>query len=136
MKVIIGAISVLLISGLPASANSFKAMNRLDVNPLTATEFEVIQRPRTRPKKIWCAASDYTQNALGLPSKTEIFIKTPSGSSVTEPGKKGVGFTVDPNQVSPVKSSSVSIKTAGVSMSASHAATFCRDDRFPKGSNR
>ena len=43
MKAIISAISALLISGFPASAESFKSMNRLDVNPLTATEFEVVQ---------------------------------------------------------------------------------------------
>ena len=136
VKVVISAVSAILISGLPASANSFKAMNRLVVNPLTVTEFEVVQRPGSSPKKIWCAASDYTQNALGQSSKTDIIIKTPSGPSVTEPGKKGVGFTIDPNQVTPVKSSSVSIKTVGASMSASHAATFCRDGRFPTGSKR
>jgi hypothetical protein len=136
VKAIISAISVLLLSGLPANANSFKAMNGLEVNPLAATEFEVVERRGSRPKKIWCAASDYTQSALGQSSKTIIIIKTPSGPCMTEPGGKGVSFTIDPNQVTPVKSSSVSIKTVGASMSASHAATFCRDDRFPTGSNR
>lgn len=136
MKAIICMVSTLLVSGFPASADSFKAMNQLDVNPLAATEFEVIQRSGSRPKKIWCAASDYTQNALGQSSRTEIILKTPSGPSVTVPGKKAVGFTIDPNQVAPVKTSSVSIKIAGASLSASHASTFCRDARFPTGSKR
>ena len=136
MKAIISAISALLISGLLASADSFKSINRLDVNPLTATEFEVVQGRRSSPKKIWCAASDYTQRALGQSSKTDITINTPSGPSVTEPGRKAVGFTIDPNQMTPVKSSTVTIKTVGASLSASHASTFCRDDRFPTGSKR
>jgi hypothetical protein len=104
-------------------------MNKLDVNPLTATEFEVIQGRRSSPKKIWCAASDYSQHPLDT-------INTPSGPSVTEPGRKAVGFTIDPNQMAPVKSSTVTIKTVGASLSASHASTFCRDDRFPTGSKR
>lgn len=135
MKVnVIGcAAFALLVGALPARANSFRAINTLTVNPITATEFEVIKKASTSPRAMWCAASDYSGRGLGRYNKTDLIIKTPIGPSATQPGRNGVVFTIDPNQsdVAPTKSQSVTIKTAGASMSVGHAQMFCGDSISP-----
>jgi hypothetical protein len=134
MKVnVIGAALALLVGALPANAKSFKAINRLTVNPISATEFEVINRASSSPRALWCAAADYSGRRLDRYNKTDLIIITPIGPSMTQPDRNGVIFTIDPNQsdVAPIKSYSVTVKTAGASMSVGHAKMFCDDDTFP-----
>ena len=132
MKVI-GVVFALLVGALPASAKSFKAINRLTVNPINATDFEVIKKASSSPRAMWCAAADYSGRRLDRYNKTDLIIITPIGPSTTQPDRNGVTFTIDPNQsnVAPTKSYSVTVKTAGASMSVGHAKTFCDGASFP-----
>lgn len=127
---IMGLALVLSIGALPATAKSFTAVNRLTVNPINATEFEVIKRPASSPRQMWCAAADYSGRRLGRYNKTDLIIVTPIGPSTTQANRNGVVFSIDPNQsgVAPTKSFSVTVKTAGASMSVGHAKSFCDDD--------
>lgn len=130
---VIGATLALLVGALPANAKSYKAINRLTVNPINATEFEVIKRTSSSPRAMWCAAADYSGRRLDSYNKTDLIIITPIGPSTTQPDRNGVTFTIDPNQsdVAPTRSYSVTVKTAGASMSVGHAKTFCDDDISP-----
>ena len=123
----------LLIGTLPASANTFRARNTLTVNPITATEFEVVKKASSSPRAMWCAASDFSGRGLGRYKKTDLIIKTPIGPSVTQPGRIGVMFTIDPDKsdIPSSKSGSVTVKTAGASLSVGHAQTFCGDSISP-----
>ena len=96
MKVIVigCAAFALLIGTLPASANSFRARNTLTVNPITATEFEVVKKASSSPRAMWCAASDFSGRGLGRYKKTDLIIKTPIGPSVTQPGRIGTFFFI------------------------------------------
>jgi hypothetical protein len=59
--------------------------------------------------------------------KTELIVKTSTGPSVTQPGRNGVVFTIDPNQVdaAPTRLFIVTTKRVGASMSVGHAQMFC-----------
>ena len=131
---LIGAVTLALLAGvIPANAKSFQATNWLTVNPVGPTEFEVIKKASTSPRAMWCAAADYSGRVLGRYKKTELIIVKPIGPAETQQQRNGVVFTIDPAQspVEPKRSSSVTIKKAGASMSAGHARTLCGDDIFP-----
>jgi hypothetical protein len=127
VNVISCAALALLVGVLPASADTFRAINWLYVNPITATEYEVVLKPGASPRGVWCAASDYSGRRLGRYNKTDLIVKTPAGPSVTHPGRNGVVFTIDPSQldVALTKSHSVTINKAGASLSVGHAKMCC-----------
>lgn len=116
-----------IVIGSPAIAASFKAQNRLLVNSINATDFEVVESRSLGAAGSWCAAADFATRVLNLSGKTDLIVKTPRGPSGTVAGKKAVVYTVDPNQVSaPLsKSVSVSTKVAGMTLPVGHALTFC-----------
>ena len=111
----------------PAFANSFKAQNRLTVNPISNSVFEVVESRSLGASGSWCAAADYATRVLGASGKADLFLKTPRGPSVTNPGRKGVAYTLNSNQVGapPSKSTSVSTKNAGATMAVGHALALC-----------
>ena len=127
MNAFLPAVLALVVSALPVVADTFRAINWLYVNPITATEYEVVLKPGASPRAVWCAASDYSGRRLGRYNKTDLIVKTPAGPSVTHPGRNGVVFTIDPSQldVALTKSHSVTINKAGASLSVGHAKMFC-----------
>jgi hypothetical protein len=129
MKTTSFVICAMLASTLPASAESYRAVNRLIVNPISATEFDVIESHGAGARQIWCAAAEYNEKVLRNVRQSELIVKTARGPSVTSPGSKGVVFTNNPANVSvPVtKAVSVSVKVAGQSLSSNHARQFCAD---------
>lgn len=129
MRLIAATMCIALVGTLPVSAKSFRAVNRLVVNPVSADEFEVIESNGAGARQIWCAAAEYNERVLGNTRETELIVKTKRGPSATDPGRKGVVFTNNPANVSaPItKSVSVSVNTPGMSLPSHHARTFCRD---------
>lgn len=127
MNAISYAALALLVGALPAGAETFRAINWLNVSAITATEFEVVLKPGASSRGVWCAASDYSWRRLGRYKKTELIVKTSTGPSVTQPGRNGVVFTIDPNQVdaAPTRLFIVTTKRVGASMSVGHAQMFC-----------
>ena len=109
---------------------SFLAINRLNVVPISNTEFEVIESRGAGAADIWCAAADYAQRAgLDAPRK-RMYIESPRGASRTVANAKGVVFTTAPDEElrnSP-SSYSVSVKRRGENLAISHAHQFC--DRY------
>lgn len=127
MKAVFVAISALVVSAFPAGANTFRAINWLDVNPITQTEFEVVLQAGASPRAVWCAAADYSGKRLGRYNKTDLYVISAAGPSVTQPKRNGVVFTIDPAELDtdPIKSHSVTIYKVGATWSVGHAKTFC-----------
>ena len=121
------SLCVALMIATPALANSFKAQNRLTVNPISKSVFEVVESRSLGASGSWCAAADYATRVLGASGKADLYLKTPRGPSVTNPGRKGVAYTLDHNQVGAplTTSTSVSTKTAGTTFAVGHALALC-----------
>lgn len=122
-------ILAILISGtLPAitSANPyFRFRPLLDVNPVSATTFEVIRGRGQGARGIWCAAAYYAQFTLGV-DRGRIYLAEGSGPARTVPGRKGVLFSSRPIEGA-FTSSSVTVDQPGASLLVNHAIQFCRD---------
>ena len=76
-------------------AQSFESGTRLPVNPVSGSQFEVIEEGSVGSPQVWCAAATYSNDVLGQYAKTELTVISPRGPSVTSPGRKGVVFTTD-----------------------------------------
>ncbi|MEL7099220.1 MAG: hypothetical protein AAGM84_10370 [Pseudomonadota bacterium] len=116
---------------LPASAQSFQAENDLTVNAVPGG-FEVIESGSFGARSIWCAASDYAQDVLGVAGTSRLYVLSPRGAAQTAPGRKGVTFTTDASAVSPVQTLVLgsSIRTPGSNLSVDHSYQFCYDRRL------
>ena len=113
-----------------AQADSFRAYNRVVVNPVSSSTFEAIEQAQYGPRGLWCAAADYAQSQLGARGTDRVYVQTPRGNSVTQSGRKGVVFGLSsPSGVAPVSVLSVSsaIRVPGSNLSVDHAYQFCYD---------
>lgn len=114
---------------LPAalSAQTYRAINDLNVIPLGASTFEVIEARGEGPRGIWCAAAEYADKRLGADGR--IYIREGRGPAHSVKGRKSVVFTTNPANLSQEPSRSVSVNTAsvGLGLPVVHALQFCRD---------
>jgi hypothetical protein len=122
-------IAAIAFAVLPAvlNAQTFRAVNYLDVVPLKGGAFEVIETRAAGPRAIWCAAADYAERRLG--GKGRVYLYKGHGPSQTVGGRKSVAFTTDANNLSqgPSQSYSLSISQIGVGLPIAHAIQFCGD---------
>ncbi|MEP1766242.1 MAG: hypothetical protein ABJJ53_06310 [Sulfitobacter sp.] len=120
--------AVIAVAVLPAAVNaqSYQAVNRLNVIPLERSVFEVIQTRGEGPRGIWCAAAEYAERRLGATGR--IYIQKPRGAAQRVKGRKSVTFTTDAGRLSqgPSQSISLSITQVGVGLPVAHAIQFCR----------
>jgi hypothetical protein len=107
------------------SANGFYFDPGLAVNPVNSSQFEVIEGRGEGPRGIWCAASLYALNTLGI-DRGRLYIASPRGNSQTVNGRKGVVFST---QVvgAVAASTSITVRQAGSNLPVQHALQFCRD---------
>ncbi|MBM1688759.1 hypothetical protein [Sulfitobacter geojensis] len=114
---------------LPAMAQSYLAVNRLNVVPISATSFEVIEGRGEGARGMWCAAADYVLNGQRQSGNPRLYVQSPRGPSVTVAGRKGAVFTTDASSLpdGPKQSYSVSVRTAGLGLPLAHAYQFCKD---------
>ncbi|MEO0389395.1 MAG: hypothetical protein AAF218_00495 [Pseudomonadota bacterium] len=111
-----------------ADAQSFRAENRVTVNPLPSGQFEVIEGGEHGARSIWCAAADYAQTRLGASGVNRLVVAAPRGNAQTAPGRKGVAFTLAPRDTgASVSILGTSIRTPGASLRVAHADQFCYD---------
>lgn len=130
MKTMMQAVVLGCIFVSPAFA--FEARNGVDVNPVSANSFEVIEGGDFGPRSVWCAAGEYARSALGQRGNTRIYVEGPRADSRTVPGRKGVVFSLVQSFEAPSGPTILSqtIRTAGSSLPLHHAMGFCRDDRL------
>lgn len=110
-------------------AQAFKAENHLQVVPLNASDFEVIEARGEGARGMWCAAADYAQARLAR-GDGRLYVKRARAASLSAQGRKGVVFTNAPStlQVEPNTALSVSVREIGRSLPIAHAYQFCRDN--------
>ena len=125
MKALFLLVVVAASPALAVASGFFYSDPRLDVNPISATSFEVIEARGAGARDIWCAAAQYAVTDLGL-DRGRLWIEQPRGPARTAQGAKGVTFTT---QEMPATSTSysVTVRTAGANLPVIHALQFCRD---------
>jgi hypothetical protein len=118
-----------------ADAQTYRAVNRLTVVPLSGSSFEVIEAYGEGPSGMWCAAADYAKRRLG--TRGRIYILEGRGASQSVSGRKSVVFTTDANSLpqGPITSISLSTSQVGVGLPINHAIQFCRAEDFETSEN-
>lgn len=125
MRYVLPAVFAALSLATPALSQTFLAENRLQVVPLTTTDFEVIEARGEGARGMWCAAADYAQRS----GATQLYVKSARGGSVSGAGRTGVVFTTSTASldVPPSQSVSVSVRIPGQTLRVAHAYQFCYD---------
>ena len=129
MKACVIAAALVVLSSAAHAATTLWEEDGLVINRITQNDFEVIEDINFGAAEFWCGAATYVQRRSGLSGLTPIYVKRPRGPSVTEPGRKGVVFTLDPSGLpSDVKSGlTLSVKSPGVMLKSVRARSYCRD---------
>jgi hypothetical protein len=111
-----------------AAAGTESDEDRLVINRIDATDFEVVQMHNMDARAFWCGAASLLERREGRPGTTPIYLKSPRGPSVTAPGRKAVVFTTDPTGLEPQSDMySVNVRQPGQMLKAYEARGFCRD---------
>ena len=99
------------------------------INPLSATEFEVIQDTGFGAAEFWCGAATFVERRSGLSELTPIYVKRPRGSSLTASGKDGVVFTTRPDGLPAADPDRLTLTVAkpGAMLKSVQARRYCRD---------
>lgn len=122
-------LAVVLSSAMPmlANAQTYRAINDLNVVPLGQSSFEVIEARGEGPRGIWCAAAEFADKRLG--AKGRLYIRDGRGPAHSVRGRKSVVFTTNAGSLSqgPSRSVSVNTSTVGLGLPVVHALQFCRD---------
>ena len=119
------ALALLLAVPVPAVA-----ANRLPVEPVNATTFEVLPRGETYEQDFWCAAADYAARKLGARSATRIY-------RISEPPRRagqGIRFSLEPTgKASRTGLNSIGNDDASLSVgSAQNQCEVARQMRLPR----
>lgn len=112
---------------LPLGAHAFTAKNRLTVSQIDAAVFEVVGRPGSGAREIWCAAGDYARSQ-NVPSNTRIYLESGRQPAVSRPGRTAVRFTLSPEAagVTPIPPQLVlNVDVPGDNLSVAAATEYC-----------
>ncbi|TMV03258.1 hypothetical protein FGK63_19810 [Ruegeria sediminis] len=113
----------------PGVASAFRAWNRAQVYDLGSGVFEVVNYFGTVPRDYWCGAGDYAIRVLRTPATQRVYLWQAEGPSVSEPGRKGVKFSLKPPAgADTTPGFTVTVKRVGDNMSASMAQNYCYDN--------
>lgn len=111
-----------------AHANTLGDEDRMIINRIDSSDFEVVEMSGMDARAFWCGAASLLERREGRPGTTPIYLKSPRGPSVTSPGRKGVVFTTDPAGLAPIPDMvSVDVRRPGQMLPAYQARGFCRD---------
>ena len=118
------AAAALVATGSIASAQSFRAENRVTVTPQSGDTFLVSAGGRFGARGAWCAAADYAQSRLGADGTARLFVR----EAAKRPGPT-VAFGVGAGDTNPIPVLSVAsaIRSPGSNLSVDHAYRFCHD---------
>ena len=111
----------------PVAGQAFVAENKLPVNALGATEFEVVASHGAGSKAYWCAAAEYA-TYKGAVASTRIYVVQGPSPSASVPGRTAVRFTTDPEAsgVTPVNPQLVlSVDVVGDNLAVTSAKQYC-----------
>lgn len=125
---VLAALAAVVLAPSMGNAQTFRAINDLDVVPLRGGLFEVIEARGEGARGIWCAAAEYAERRLG--ARGRLYVAQARGKSVAVAGRKSVVFTLN-EAILPqgaFRSTSVSTAQVGLGLPIAHAIQFCRND--------
>ena len=125
-QVFLLALSFAVLGALPASAQDFRAVNRVDVTPVDGG-FQTADGAGFGARGMWCAAADYARNALNARSNARIYVV-----GLRQSFDAPVTFSLDQggNDPKQVLILARSLRVAGANLSLAHAQGFCADVRL------
>ncbi len=102
--------------------------DRMVINRLNATDFEVVQGTNYGPAEYWCGAATFIERRAGLSETTPVYVKRPQSASLTVPGRNGVVFSTS-NAGLPAAQSRVTLTVdqPGATLKSAQARRYCRD---------
>ncbi|TMM55091.1 hypothetical protein [Sulfitobacter sabulilitoris] len=127
MKTLISSCLIALLST-PVLADTRSEELSLVINPVNATDFEVVKQIGMGPHEFWCAAASFNEARANRSELLPIYIKRPLGPSQTAPGKLGVLFTLSNDGLPPEPSlRTVEVDQPGLMFKSYQARRYCRD---------
>ena len=128
MRALSIALAAAVLLAAPASAQSFRAENRVDVLPVPGG-FDVQSGGGYGARGMWCAAADYARRVLRAPGGQPIYIAEGRRPGLGQ--RAPVRFTLDPAGLQPrdVLIVGSSLRFAGSTLTVDHAYGFCADAR-------
>ena len=128
MKHLIKASVLAAFYAMPVMADTRSEELSLIINPINATDFEVVRQMGMGPHEFWCAAASYNEARAGRSELLQIYLKRPLGPSVTAPGRQGVIFSLS-NAGLPPRSDrlTVTVEEPGATLKSVQARRYCRD---------
>ncbi|MEO0389396.1 MAG: hypothetical protein AAF218_00500 [Pseudomonadota bacterium] len=122
------SLALALLPGAALTATVGEELSRLTINPLPGQDFEVVETMSMGAAEFWCAAASYNELRRGGPDSAMLYVRSPRGPSITQPGRKGVVFTLDPAGLPSTGSQlSLNVDQPGLSLRSSQARRYCRD---------
>lgn len=99
------------------------------INPISDTDFEVIQGRTSKAGYFWCGAATFIERRQGRSELTPIYLKRPRGPSLTAPGRAGVVFSTSAAGLSGQGDNrlTLSVERPGQMLKSVQARRFCRD---------
>ncbi|MCE8009365.1 hypothetical protein [Aestuariivita sp.] len=122
------ALGLAIVIALPSSAWAFRAKNHLEVNPITQTRFEVIQRAGAGASDFWCAAGDYARRVLGVAANQPVYLVAGRDTAQTRTNRIAVTFSLDaPPEAAnfATKPLTLNLDAIGDSLRAAFAEQYC-----------
>ncbi len=122
----VAAVSLLL--SLPASAASFRAINGIEGDPISAYELEVFSRRSAPKEQYWCAAADFYRRQ-GVAWKTRIYVAQGFHRGTVSGAPSTATFTLDPaaSGIQPYENNVITdLLKVGYSKSLTGAWKYCR----------
>lgn len=128
MRAVLSAVILAFIPVAGSSATTGEE-DTIVINPINATDFEVLEDMSSDAGYYWCGAATFIERRSGRSGLTEVYIKRPRGPSVTAPGRTGVVFSTSSaglpadggNRVT------VTVDRPGVMLKSVQARRYCRD---------
>lgn len=130
MKHLCAGALTLLLPAIAISATTGEE-DRMVINPLNSTDFEVVQRSGYAygAADYWCGAATFIERRNNRSELTPIYVKRPRGPSVTVNGKESVVFTTRAAGLpaAPSNGRTLSVREAGTVLKSVKARRYCRD---------
>ncbi|MFK7835367.1 MAG: hypothetical protein AB8B60_04040 [Sulfitobacter sp.] len=128
MRIATIAMLVGVLPVLPLAATTGEE-DKIVINRLNATDFEVIQGMNFGAAEYWCGAATYIERRTGQSELTPIYVKRPRGPSLTMSGRKGVVFSTSTAGI-PAQGTSrqtLTVQVRGAMLKSVQARRYCRD---------
>lgn len=114
---------------LPAHANTNAEEDTMVINPINATDFEVIEGMNFGAAEFWCGAATYIERRLRQSELTQLYVKRPRGPSMTASGQNGVVFSTS-NAGLPMPQPdrlTLTVQVPGATLKSVQGRRYCRD---------